>query len=188
LTRQQAERLKACGVDRVNHNLNTSERFYPTICSTHTYQDRVATLGAVRQAGLEICSGGIVGMGEEDEDVVDLAIQLSEFDVESLPVNFLIAIDGTQMRKQPLLDPRSCLRVLAMFRMTNPRSEIRIAAGREVHLGPLQPLALYPANSLFVGDYLTTSGQSPDDDYRMIEALGFEPVVEGVEGSRDEGD
>lgn len=180
LDRPQADRLKACGVDRVNHNLNTSARFYPRICTTHTYEDRVRTLEAVRAAGLEICSGGIVGMGEEDSDVVDLALELGRFQVEALPVNFLIPIPGTPLEEQGRLDPRYCLRVLAMFRLTNPRSELRIAAGRELHLGPLQPLGLYAANSLFVGDYLTTKGQPPEEDYRMIQALGFEAVVEGA--------
>jgi biotin synthase len=185
VTQGQAVRLKACGVDRVNHNLNTSERFYPNTCTTHTYQDRLDTLGAVRAAGLEICSGGIVGMGEEDEDVVDLALDLSRFDVESLPVNFLIPIPGTPMETRGQLNPRYCLKVLALFRMANPRSELRIAAGREVHLGALQPLALYPANSLFVGDYLTTTGQPPAEDYRMIESMGFEAVLEGAEPAKD---
>jgi biotin synthase len=184
LTYDQAVRIRACGVDRVNHNLNTSERFYPSTCTTHTYQDRLETLRAVRAAGLEICSGGIVGMGEEDEDVVDLALALSQFNVESLPVNFLIPIPGTPMETRGQLNPRYCLKVLALFRMANPRSELRIAAGREVHLGALQPLALYPANSLFVGDYLTTNGQPPVEDHRMIEAMGFEAVIEGADRTR----
>jgi len=179
LTRDQAERLKACGVDRINHNLNTSERFYPKICTTHTYADRLATLRVVRQAGLEICSGGIVGMGEEDADVAELALQLGELRVEAVPVNFLIPIPGTAFEHAPGLNPRYCLKVLALFRLANPRCELRIAAGREIHLGSLQPLGLYAANSIFVGDYLTTKGQPPEEDYRMIEALGFEAVPGG---------
>jgi biotin synthase len=178
LSEQQAVRLKDCGVDRVNHNLNTSRRFYPSICTTHDYQDRLDTLWAVRRAGLEICSGGIVGMGEEDTDVVQLALQLRALGVEAIPVNFLQPIDGTPLEGVRRLDPRYCLKVLAMFRLANPRCELRIAAGREMHLGSLQPLGLYPANSIFVGDYLTTPGQPPQEDYRMIEALGFEIVVE----------
>lgn len=178
LTFEQAAGLKACGVDRVNHNLNTSERFYPQICSTHTYRQRCDTLRAVRTAGLEICSGGIIGLGEEDADVVDLALRLGEFRPEAIPVNFLLPIPGTRLEKARGLNPRYCLKVLALFRLANPRSELRIAAGREVHLGSLQPLGLYPANSIFVGDYLTTKGQAPEDDFRMIEALGFEPVLE----------
>ena len=176
LTPEQAVRLKACGVDRINHNLNTSRRFYPQICTTHSYEDRLATLRAVRRAGLQICSGGIVGMGEEDADVVELALQLGELQVEALPVNFLEPIPGTPLegRFGFGLNPRYCLKVLALFRLANPRCELRIAAGREMHLGPLQPLGLYPANSIFVGDYLTTKGQPPEEDYRMIKAMGFE--------------
>ena len=182
LTPDQAARLKACGVGRVNHNLNTSERFYPRICTTHTYRERLATLQAVREAGLEICSGGIVGMGEEDVDVVELALRLGRLAVEAVPVNFLIPIPGTPLESATGLNPRYCLKVLALFRLANPKCELRIAAGREIHLGSLQPLGLYPANSIFVGDYLTTQGQPPEEDYRMIEALGFEVAREGPAG------
>ena len=175
LSVEQARRLKAAGVDRINHNLNTSERFYPRICTTHSYRDRLATLQNVRAAGLEICSGGIVGMGEEDADVVELALRLGQLQVEAVPVNFLLPIPGIQVRFQelPPLNPRYCLKVLALFRLANPRGELRIAAGREMHLGPLQPLGLYAANSIFVGGYLTTGGQPPEEDRRMIEAMGF---------------
>lgn len=174
LTPQQAERLKRCGVDRVNHNLNTSEQFYDEICSTHTYQDRVATLRAVRAAGLELCSGGIIGMGEQDRDVVEMAFALRELGVESIPLNFLNAIDGTPLAASDRLNPRYCLKALALFRLANPDRELRIAGGRELHLGSLQALGLYAANSVFVGDYLTTQGQPPEADYRMIEDLGFQ--------------
>jgi biotin synthase len=179
LTPDQAARLKACGVDRVNHNLNTSRRFYPEICSTHTYQDRLDTLRAIRRCGMEICCGGIVGMGETDSDVVELALQLGELAVEALPVNFLQPIAGTPLGSANGLTPTYCLKVLALFRFANPTGELRIAAGREMHLGPLQPLGLYPANSIFVGDYLTTKGQPPSEDYRMIEALGFQIAHNG---------
>jgi biotin synthase len=177
LSVEQAARLKQCGVDRVNHNLNTSRRFYPQICTTHTYDDRLATLRAVRQAGLQICSGGVVGMGEEDSDVVDLALELGKLQAEAVPVNFLEPIAGTPLENRRGLNPRYCLKVLALFRLANPRCELRIAAGREMHLGPLQPLGLYAANSIFVGDYLTTKGQPPKEDYQMIEAMGFEVGV-----------
>lgn len=172
----QARRLKNCGVDRVNHNLNTSESFYKQICTTHTHQDRLDTLHAVRNAGMELCSGGIIGMGEADEDVVSMAFQLRELGVESIPLNFLIAIDGTPLHDARRLNPRSCLKALAMFRLVNPDRELRIAGGREVHLRSLQPLGLYAANSIFVGDYLTTKGQLPAADMAMIEDMGFEVV------------
>jgi biotin synthase len=180
LSRQQAAELKAAGVDRVNHNLNTSRRWYPQICTTHSYDDRLATLAAVRAAGMQICCGGIVGMGEDDEDVVELALRLGQLEAEAVPVNFLIPIPGIALEQTRPLNPRYCLKVLAMFRLANPRAELRIAGGRELHLGPLQPLGLYAANSIFLGDYLTTKGQAPVEDYRMIEALGFEPVLEAT--------
>jgi biotin synthase len=173
LTPDQAQRLAACGVNKVNHNLNTSAEFYEQICTTHTYQDRLETLKAVRAAGLELCSGGIIGMGERDEDVVRMALSLRELEVESIPLNFLIDIDGTPLAHNSRLTPRYCLKALAMFRFVNPASELRIAGGRELHLGSLQALGLYAANSIFVGDYLTTKGQPPEADYRMIEEMGF---------------
>jgi biotin synthase len=185
LTDEQAQALKACGVDKVNHNLNTSENYYERICTTHTYEDRLGTLRAVRNAGMELCSGGIIGMGERDEDVVDMAFALGELQVESIPINFLNPIDGTPLEGVAIsgnheINPRYCLKVLAMFRFVNPRSEIRIAGGRELHLRSLQPLGLYAANSVFVGDYLTTKGQAPESDYKLIEDLGFE-VTHGEE-------
>lgn len=173
LTPEQAARLKACGVDKVNHNLNTSDNYYGEICTTHTYDDRIETLQAVRNAGMELCSGGIVGMGEQHGDVVRMAFALRDLKVESIPVNFLNPITGTPLAGEGKLNPRYCLKVLAMFRFANPTSEIRIAGGRELHLGSLQPLGLYAANSVFVGDYLTTKGQAPAADYKMIEDLGF---------------
>jgi biotin synthase len=176
LTPEQAQELKACGVDRVNHNLNTSESFYDDICTTHTFADRVATLRAVRDAGIELCSGGIIGMGEQRSDVVEMAFALRDLGVESIPINFLNPIDGTPLAGRRELDPRYCLKVLAMFRLVNPDRELRIAGGREIHLGSLQALGLYAANSIFVGDYLTTKGQAPEADYQMIRDLGFEIV------------
>lgn len=182
LSQDQADQLKACGVDRVNHNLNTSPDHYEKICTTHTYQDRVETLQAVRKAGMEMCSGGIVGMGESPTDVVQMAMELNKLGVESIPVNFLNSIEGTPLEKNDDLTPAYCLKVLAMFRLVNPDREIRIAGGRELHLGSLQALGLYAANSIFVGDYLTTQGQEPTEDYKMIEDLGFEITTqrEGV--------
>ncbi|MFN9342248.1 MAG: biotin synthase BioB [Planctomycetota bacterium] len=173
LTPEQAERLKAAGVDKVNHNLKTSDNFYSKICSTHTYGDRLATLQAVRNAGMQLCSGGIIGMGEAPSDIVDMAFSLRELSVESIPLNFLNPIEGTPLANEGKLTPLACLKALAMFRFVNPKSELRIAGGREIHLRSLQPLGLYAANSIFVGDYLTTKGQAPEQDYRMVEDLGF---------------
>ena len=174
LSDDQAQRLSDAGVDRVNHNLNTSEANYKNICTTHSYQDRMDTLHAVRRAGMEICSGGIIGMGEQNQDVIDMAFALRDLEADSIPLNFLNAIEGTQLQTINTLTPQYCLKALAMYRFANPTTELRIAGGRELHLGSLQPLGLYAANSIFVGDYLTTKGQAPDADYQMIKDLGFE--------------
>lgn len=182
LTPEQALRLAAAGVDKVNHNLNTSERFYGEICTTHSYADRVATLAACRSAGLQLCSGGIMGMGETHDDLIDMAFELRALKVESIPLNFLNAIDGTPLEGANRLSPRDCLRGLALMRLVNPSAEIRIAGGREIHLGSLQALGLYAANSMFVGDYLTTKGQLPEADYRMIADLGF-TITRGAESA-----
>jgi biotin synthase len=171
---EQALRLKAAGVDKVNHNLNTSREHYAEICTTHTFDDRVETLKNVRKAGMELCSGGIIGMGEKHEDIVEMAFSLQELQVESIPLNFLHAIDGTPLEQREYLNARDCIRALCMMRFVNPRSELRIAGGRERHLRSLQPLGLFVANSIFVGDYLTTQGQPPEEDYNMIRDLGFE--------------
>ncbi|MFN7363759.1 MAG: biotin synthase BioB [Pirellulaceae bacterium] len=180
LTTEQAQRLKKAGVDKVNHNLNTGEGHYEKICTTHTYQDRLDTLRNVRQAGLQLCSGGILGMGERPEDMVSMAMELRSLKVESIPLNFLHAIDGTPLEQKEYLSPRDCLRALAMFRMVNPSSELRIAGGRERHLRALQPFGLLVANSIFVGDYLTTKGQAADEDYQMIRDMGLEITEEAM--------
>ena len=178
MSEPQARKLKEAGVGWVNHNLNTSERFYPEICSTHTYRDRVETVKNVRKAGLMTCSGGIIGMGETDDDILDLAFACRELAMDSIPVNFLHPIKGTPMESLSFLTPIKCLKSLCVFRFLNPASEIRAAGGREVNLRSLQALALYPANSIFVEGYLTTPGQQAQEARRMVEDLGFE--VEGA--------
>ena len=186
LNADQATRLADAGVETVNHNLNTSERFHPDVCTTHTFADRVATVEHVKAAGIKTCSGGIIGMGESDDDVIDLACSLREIGVRSVPVNFLIPIAGTPFAGLRELDPRRCLRVLCLYRFLLPSQEIRIAGGREVHLRSLQPLGLYPANSIFIGDYLTTQGQAARADYAMIRDAGF--VLETPDGESFAGD
>ncbi|AMQ20451.1 biotin synthase BioB [Geobacillus sp. JS12] len=171
---EQAARLKEAGVDRYNHNINTSKQHHPNITTSHTYDDRVRTVETVKEAGLSPCSGVIIGMKETKQDVVDMARSLRALDADSIPVNFLHAIDGTPLAGTNELNPRYCLKVLALFRYMNPTKEIRIAGGREVNLRSLQPLGLYAANSIFVGDYLTTAGQEKSADYQMLEDLGFE--------------
>jgi biotin synthase len=169
----QAKRLKAAGVDRVNHNLNTSEAFHGSICTTHTFQDRLTTIRNARAAGLEICSGGIVGMGEADDDLIDLAIALRDVRPDSIPVNMLHPVAGTPLEHCDHLTPQRCLKVLCLFRFLHPRTEIRIAGGREHNLRSLQPLALYPADSVFVNGYLTTPGAPAPEVWGMIQDLGF---------------
>jgi biotin synthase len=172
---EQAEELRAAGVDRYNHNLNTSRDHYGEICSTHTYADREATVRAVKRAGISPCSGVIVGMGETREQLVDSAFSLRDVGAESIPVNFLLPIRGTPLERAPArLTPAYCLKVLCLFRLVCPDREIRVSAGREAHLGSLQPFSLYPANALFVADYLTEPGQPPEDDSRMIGDLGLQ--------------
>ncbi len=177
LTEEQAGQLKAAGVDRINHNLNTSEGYHAEICSTHTFQDRLATIRHARAAGLEICSGGIIGMGEQDHDIIDLAMALRETKPDSIPINMLHPVPGTPLEHRRELTPQRCLKVLCLFRFLHPRTEIRVAGGREFNLRALQPLALYAADSLFVDGYLTTPGQPAEAVWNMITDLGFEVVV-----------
>ncbi|EJL40348.1 biotin synthase [Brevibacillus agri] len=174
LSDEQAQRLKEAGVHRYNHNLNTSRNHYSAITTTHTYDQRVETVDTVKKAGMSPCSGVIVGMGESDEEIVEMAFALRSLDADSIPVNFLNAIPGTPLQNQGRTPAQKALKVLALFRFVCPDKEIRVAGGREVNLRSLQPLSLYAANSLFVGDYLTTPGQEISSDHKMIEDLGFE--------------
>lgn len=178
LSEGQAERLKAAGVFAVNHNLNTSESYYGEICTTHTFADRVDTVQKVKAAGLSPCSGALFGMGESDADIVNLAYRFRELSVESLPINFLMPIEGTPLEGRYHLTPTQCLHILCLYRFLNPQTSLRIAGGREVHLRSLQAMGLYVANSIFIGDYLTTRGQPPEEDLRMIRDMGFE--IEGA--------
>ena len=181
LSEEQTNRLAKAGVDRVNHNLNTSEEYHSEICTTHTFDDRIETVDRVKAAGITTCSGGILGMGESNNDVINLALSLRDLGVTSVPVNFFIPIPGTPFADIKTLNPRQCLRILCLFRFLLPSQEIRIAGGREVHLRSLQPLGLYAANSIFVGDYLTTPGQTANQDWEMIRDAGF--VLEASDGS-----
>ncbi|MFJ3979203.1 biotin synthase BioB [Streptomyces sp. NPDC090021] len=174
----QAEKLREAGADAYNHNLNTSEATYGQITRTHTYADRVDTVEKAHAAGLSACSGLIAGMGETDEDLVDVVFSLRELDADSVPVNFLIPFEGTPLAKEWNLTPQRCLRILAMARFVCPDVEVRLAGGREVHLRSLQPLALNIVNSIFLGDYLTSEGQAGQADLDMIADAGFE--VEGA--------
>ncbi|MBB5173287.1 biotin synthase BioB [Texcoconibacillus texcoconensis] len=174
LKKEQADRLTEAGVHRYNHNLNTHKDHHSAITSTHTYDDRVDTVEHAKSSGMSPCSGCIIGMGETDEQIVETGYALRELDVDSIPVNFLHPISGTPLGDLQRTKPMKALKVLALMRFLNPSKEIRVSGGRELSLRTLQPLALYAANSVFVGDYLTTEGQEAFDDHKMIEDLGFE--------------
>jgi biotin synthase len=176
LSELHAQALAGAGVDRYNHNLETSERFYPEVVSTHQWSDRGQTLRVAKAAGMEACAGGIVGMGETLDDRVDLALSLRELGVDSVPVNLLDPRPATPLEAAPRLRPQEALKSLAMFRFIHPDTEIRLAGGREAILGTMQPLALYAVNSIFSNGYLTTGGQGASDDRKMLEEAGFEPV------------
>jgi len=183
----QAERLRAAGVDAYNHNVNTAESHYDDICSTHTYADRVDTVAQAHNAGLSPCSGFVAGMGETEEQLLEAVFALRDLGSDSIPVNFLLAFDGTPLAGSAALDPRHCLRILAMVRFVCPDREVRVAAGREQHLRSLQPLALHVANSIFLGDYLTSEGQPGAADLAMIHDAGFavEGAAAGVHANHD---
>ncbi|MCB1140870.1 MAG: biotin synthase BioB [Leptospiraceae bacterium] len=179
LDEQKAKVLKEAGLDRYNHNLNTSEAHYGDICTTHTFMDRVKTIEAMNNVGVGLCSGVIVGMGESLSDLVDIAFKVKELKIISIPVNFFIPILGHAIKNPNPLTPELCLRILSVFRFVNPDSEVRVAAGREGHLRSMQAMSLYPANSLFASGYLNVKGSDIQQTVEMIRDLGMEPEFDG---------
>ncbi|MFH1731467.1 MAG: biotin synthase BioB [Planctomycetota bacterium] len=176
LSPDDAQRLAAAGVRRINHNLETSARFFPEICSTHSHADRAGTVGNAKAAGLEVCCGGIFGLGETWDDRVDLALQLRDLDVDAIPINFLNPIPGTPLERRPLLEPREALRIIAVYRFVHPPKEIKVCGGREIVLRDLQSWMFRAgASGTMLGNYLTTAGRSPGDDLRMLADLGLTP-------------
>lgn len=169
----QAERLTEAGVDAYNHNINTAESHHANIVTTHTYSDRVNTIERAKTAGLSPCSGLIVGMKETDEQIVEALFALKEIGADSIPINFLMPFDGTPLAGTWELTPHRALSIVCLARLICPDKEIRIAAGREMHLRSLQPLALEAANSLFLGDYLTSHGQAVAEDLHLLADQGF---------------
>ncbi|HHT9117967.1 MAG TPA: biotin synthase BioB [Candidatus Hypogeohydataceae bacterium YC38] len=168
--------LKASGVKRFNHNLETSERYFPELCTTHSYADRVATIKAGKEAGLEVCSGGIFGVGELPEDRLELAFTLKELEVDTIPLNFLHPIPGTPLETSSPLSPIEILKIIALFRFILPRKEIKVAGGRQRNLRDLQSWVFYAgASSIIVGNYLTTKGRAVEEDLQMIIDLGLRP-------------
>ncbi len=172
LTKDQLKGLKRAGLKRLHHNLETAESFYPTICSTHAYAQRVATVRAAKELGMEICCGGILGMGESLEQRVELALALAKERVNSIPLNFLIPIEGTPLEKQEPMKPLDIIRSIAMFRMVNPQAEIQVCAGR-LHLRNLQSMIFFAgASGMMIGPLLTVDGQNLEDDLQMLKDLG----------------
>jgi biotin synthase len=172
-----ADRLKAAGVECYNHNLETSERFFPQVCSTHAYEERVQTIRFLKQAGIKICSGGILGMGETREDRCSLAFSLRDLGVDFVPINILNPVPGTPFANKDALPPLEILKSIACFRFILPRQEIMLAGGRAVNLRDLQSqIFMAGASALMVGNYLTTLNQPVAQDLQMIKDLGLDPA------------
>ena len=185
LDRKAAEALKSAGVIRYNHNLETSARHFSNICTTHTYDDRRRTVVAAKEAGLQVCCGGIFGMGETVEDRADLALALQELEVDSVPLNFLNPIPGTPFAGMERLRPMEILRIIAVYRFLLPRQEIKVCGGREVNLRDLQSWMFYAgASGTMIGNYLTTAGRPPQEDHQMLRDLNLvvRPAREGAGG------
>ena len=171
-----ADRLKQAGLECYNHNLESSQRFFPQVCTTHTYEERVQTIQHLKRAGIKICSGGILGMGETREDRCDLAFSLKELGAHIVPINILNPIEGTPFSGKEPLPPLEILQAIACFRFILPRQEIMVAGGRTVNLRDLQSLIfLAGASALMVGNYLTTLNQPVEKDLQMLKDLGLDP-------------
>jgi len=175
LTLEQFNKLKASGLKRYHHNLETSKNFYPEICSTHTWDERVETVLLAKEAGLKVCSGGLFGLGESWEDRIDLAITLKKLDVDCIPINFLNAIPGTPLGDQVKLTPDEALKIVILYRYILPNKSVRVCGGRPAILGERED-EIYEAgaNAVMTGDYLTAYGISPEHDIKKINELGFD--------------
>ncbi|HXA28234.1 MAG TPA: biotin synthase BioB [Candidatus Angelobacter sp.] len=181
----QAERLAAAGIHRYNHNLEAGPRFFPQICTTHSFEDRVRTCRAVVSAGMELCSGGIFGMGETWDDRLDLAFVLRDLGAREIPCNFLNPRPGTPLSDEALMRPLDALRCVAVYRCVIPDSVLRYAGGREVVLRDLQAYGMLAgANGLIVGNYLTTLGRSAEVDLAMLADLGMPVAATPLTGTR----
>lgn len=186
LTPELAEALKKAGLVRYHHNLETGPKYYPSICTTHTFSDRLATLRIAREAGFSLCSGGIFGLGETLNDRLDMAFLLKKMEVDSVPLNFLNPIPGTPLASQPPLSPLEILKSIALFRLILPAADIRTCGGREKSLRTLQPLMyLAGCNGTMIGNYLTTEGRNPETDIQEILDLGLRPRGQREEVGRD---
>lgn len=174
LDREDCSRLKQAGVSRYHHNLESSESFYDHICTTHSFRERFATIQAAKDAGLSVCAGGLFGIGETDQQVLELALTLKALDVDAVPLNFLTPIPGTRLQDARNLTPLRCLKIIAIFRYVLPDKEIMICGGREANLRELHPLIFHAgASGIMTGNYLTTKGRTLDQDLRLLEQLEF---------------
>lgn len=182
LTEKQARMLKDAGLDRINHNLNSSRAFYNQICTTHTFEQRVENIHMLQRIGFEICSGGIIGMGESKEDVVDMLLELREIHPEALPINFLLPIPGTPLEHADtsVLTTAYCLKVLCLARLLVPDADIRCAAGREVYFKGEEKRLLTVVDSIFASGYLTAGGQGIEDTIKAITDAGFTYEIESA--------
>ncbi len=171
--------LKEAGVDRVNHNLETSKDFFKNIVTTHPWEERYNTIKNIQKIGLSTCTGGIFGLGESDRDIVDLAMTYRDLKVHSIPLNFLIPIPGTPLENSKKLTPVKCLKIVGLFKIFNPTSEIRLCGGREQNLGKYHDTAMEIANCLMAGGYLTRAGRAPGKDEEMIKKLGRKLITGG---------
>jgi biotin synthase len=176
---EDLRKLKEAGVDRVNHNLETSKNHFSNIVSTHTWEERYNTIKNIQKVGLSTCTGGIFGVGETDEDIVDLAITYRELKVHSIPLNFLIPIPGTPLYEKSNINPEKALKIVVLFKLFNPKSEIRLCGGREQNLAEYHDLAMEVANCLMAGGYLTRAGRSPRKDKEMIKKLKRKLILNG---------
>lgn len=182
LTEKQARMLKDAGLDRINHNLNTSRAYYNHICTTHTFEQRIENIHMLQRLGFEICSGGIIGMGESKEDVVDMLLELREIQPEALPINFLLPIKGTPLENADtsVLTTSYCMKVLCLARLMVPKSDIRCAAGREVYFKGEEKKLLSVVDSIFASGYLTAGGQGIKDTIKAITDAGFTYEIEAT--------
>ncbi len=175
ITEEMAVRLKNLGVKRYNHNLESSRSFFQSICSTHTYQDRVNTAQTVKKNGLELCCGGIIGMGESRMQRLEMGLDLSKLSPEECPINILVPQKGTPLEFQKKLSLGEILRVVAVYRFLMPKTILKIAGGREIHLANDQEKVLLGgANGIITGGYLTIDGNTPKDDLKMVSQIGLE--------------
>lgn len=177
LNRDELAMLKNSGLERYHHNLETSERFFPEMCTTHTYQDKLKTIEDVQALGLSLCSGGIFGIGEEWQDRIEMAFSLRKINPDSVPINFLIAVRGTPLEDADLLEPFEALKIISLYRFILPDKEIRVCGGRRQALKEFNSMTFMAgADSLLTGNYLTTTGTAYEDDLRLIRNYGFSIV------------